>query len=120
MMNDKLITRLSGKNYLKSGPEQSTQVLPCNWPMRLKLCGMMLQFRYYGVYFLVDRKRSNFWFLIIYLFQETFSRRNQLQVPDCGQYFMKHLRRLSDANYVPTKVQNMNYETYCLLILLED
>ncbi|KAF8406808.1 hypothetical protein HHK36_005929 [Tetracentron sinense] len=35
--------------------------------------------------------------------QETYSRGNELQVPDCAQYFMENLQRLSDANYVPTK-----------------
>ncbi|CAA7409912.1 unnamed protein product [Spirodela intermedia] len=35
--------------------------------------------------------------------QETLSRGNLIQVPDCAQYFMKSLRRVSDANYVPTK-----------------
>ncbi|XP_068661739.1 guanine nucleotide-binding protein alpha-1 subunit isoform X2 [Aristolochia californica] len=35
--------------------------------------------------------------------QETFSHGNALQVPDCAQYFMENLQRLSDINYVPTK-----------------
>ncbi|KAF7830407.1 guanine nucleotide-binding protein alpha-2 subunit isoform X1 [Senna tora] len=35
--------------------------------------------------------------------QETYARGNELQVPDCASYFMENLRRLSDANYVPTK-----------------
>ncbi|XP_010526031.1 PREDICTED: guanine nucleotide-binding protein alpha-1 subunit isoform X2 [Tarenaya hassleriana] len=35
--------------------------------------------------------------------QETCSRGNELQVPDCTQYFMENLRRLSDVNYIPTK-----------------
>ncbi|KAL6502065.1 guanine nucleotide-binding protein subunit alpha [Orobanche gracilis] len=35
--------------------------------------------------------------------QETYSRGNELQVPDCTQYFMENLQRLSDADYVPTK-----------------
>ncbi|KAF6141509.1 hypothetical protein GIB67_012271 [Kingdonia uniflora] len=35
--------------------------------------------------------------------QETYSRGNELQVPDCAQYFMDHLHRLSDVNYVPSK-----------------
>ncbi|CAA3009195.1 guanine nucleotide-binding protein alpha-1 subunit [Olea europaea var. sylvestris] len=35
--------------------------------------------------------------------QETYSRGNELQVPDCTQYFMENLQRLSDTNYVPTK-----------------
>ncbi|CAA6672687.1 unnamed protein product [Spirodela intermedia] len=35
--------------------------------------------------------------------KETLSRGNLIQVPDCAQYFMKSLRRVSDANYVPTK-----------------
>ncbi|KAA8546253.1 hypothetical protein F0562_003008 [Nyssa sinensis] len=35
--------------------------------------------------------------------QETYSRGNELQVPDCAQYFMENLQRLSDVNYVPTK-----------------
>lgn len=35
--------------------------------------------------------------------QETFSRGNELQVPDCARHFMENLQRLSDADYVPTK-----------------
>ncbi|KAI3994971.1 hypothetical protein MKX01_019785 [Papaver californicum] len=35
--------------------------------------------------------------------QETYTRGNELHVPDCANYFMDNLRRLSDANYVPTK-----------------
>ncbi|CAI0401312.1 unnamed protein product [Linum tenue] len=35
--------------------------------------------------------------------QETYSRGNELQVPDCAHYFMENLQRLSDANYLPTK-----------------
>ncbi|GAV69644.1 G-alpha domain-containing protein [Cephalotus follicularis] len=35
--------------------------------------------------------------------QETYARGHELQVPDCTQYFMENLQRLSDANYVPTK-----------------
>ncbi|KAK1288497.1 Guanine nucleotide-binding protein alpha-1 subunit [Acorus calamus] len=35
--------------------------------------------------------------------QETYSRGNVLQVPDCAQYFMENLQRLSDVNYIPTK-----------------
>ncbi|KAI3893547.1 hypothetical protein MKX03_000500 [Papaver bracteatum] len=35
--------------------------------------------------------------------QETYSRGNELQVPDCANYFMDNLQRLSDVNYVPTK-----------------
>ncbi|PSS19324.1 Guanine nucleotide-binding protein alpha-1 subunit like [Actinidia chinensis var. chinensis] len=35
--------------------------------------------------------------------QETCSRGNELQVPDCVHYFMENLERLSDVNYVPTK-----------------
>ncbi|XP_038900040.1 guanine nucleotide-binding protein alpha-1 subunit isoform X1 [Benincasa hispida] len=35
--------------------------------------------------------------------QETYARGNELQVPDCTQYFMENLQRLSDANYIPTK-----------------
>ncbi|KAF7817345.1 guanine nucleotide-binding protein alpha-1 subunit isoform X1 [Senna tora] len=35
--------------------------------------------------------------------QETYVRGNELQVPDCANYFMENLQRLSDANYVPTK-----------------
>ncbi|PIN21593.1 G-protein alpha subunit (small G protein superfamily) [Handroanthus impetiginosus] len=35
--------------------------------------------------------------------QETYSRGNELQVPDCAHYFMENLERLSDADYVPTK-----------------
>ncbi|KAJ0029912.1 hypothetical protein Pint_13651 [Pistacia integerrima] len=35
--------------------------------------------------------------------QETFARGNELQLPDCANYFMDNLQRLSDTNYVPTK-----------------
>ncbi|XP_059640322.1 guanine nucleotide-binding protein alpha-1 subunit isoform X2 [Cornus florida] len=35
--------------------------------------------------------------------QETYSRGNELQIPDCAHYFMENLQRLSDVNYVPTK-----------------
>ncbi|XP_020273928.1 guanine nucleotide-binding protein alpha-1 subunit isoform X2 [Asparagus officinalis] len=35
--------------------------------------------------------------------QETYSRGNVLQVPDCAQYFMENLKRLSEVDYVPTK-----------------
>ncbi|XP_074286340.1 guanine nucleotide-binding protein alpha-1 subunit [Silene latifolia] len=35
--------------------------------------------------------------------QETYSHGSKLQLPDCTHYFMEHLRRLSDVNYVPTK-----------------
>ncbi|XP_027081700.1 guanine nucleotide-binding protein alpha-1 subunit-like [Coffea arabica] len=35
--------------------------------------------------------------------QETYSRGNEFQVPDCAHYFMENLSRLSDTNYVPTK-----------------
>ncbi|RHN70520.1 putative guanine nucleotide binding protein (G-protein), alpha subunit [Medicago truncatula] len=35
---------------------------------------------------------------------ETYARGNELQVPDCTKYFMENLQRLSDVNYVPTKV----------------
>ncbi|KAI3997481.1 hypothetical protein MKX01_008088 [Papaver californicum] len=35
--------------------------------------------------------------------QETYTRANELQVPDCANYFMDNLQRLSDVNYVPTK-----------------
>ncbi|KAM7510723.1 hypothetical protein LguiB_009598 [Lonicera macranthoides] len=35
--------------------------------------------------------------------QETCSRGNELQVPDCAYYFMENLQRLSAVNYVPTK-----------------
>lgn len=35
--------------------------------------------------------------------QETYSRGNILQVPDCAQYFMENLIRLSEVDYVPTK-----------------
>ncbi|XP_044479527.1 guanine nucleotide-binding protein alpha-1 subunit-like [Mangifera indica] len=35
--------------------------------------------------------------------QETFARGNELQVPDCANYFMDNLQRLSDSNYIPTK-----------------
>ncbi|KAK9099517.1 hypothetical protein Syun_026562 [Stephania yunnanensis] len=40
--------------------------------------------------------------------QETCSRGNELQVPDCAYYFMENLQRLSDANYVPTKDDVLN------------
>ncbi|XP_022859332.1 guanine nucleotide-binding protein alpha-1 subunit-like isoform X4 [Olea europaea var. sylvestris] len=35
--------------------------------------------------------------------QETYSRGNELQIPDCAHYFMENLQRLSDRNYIPTK-----------------
>lgn len=35
--------------------------------------------------------------------QETCARGSELQLPDCAQYFMEHLKRLSDINYIPTK-----------------
>ncbi|KAK7822709.1 guanine nucleotide-binding protein alpha-1 subunit [Quercus suber] len=35
--------------------------------------------------------------------QETYTRGNELQVPDCANYFMENLQRLADPNYVPTK-----------------
>ncbi|KAI3803208.1 hypothetical protein L1987_31357 [Smallanthus sonchifolius] len=35
--------------------------------------------------------------------QETYTRGNELQVPDCADYFMENLQRLSEANYIPTK-----------------
>ncbi|KAI3775241.1 hypothetical protein L1987_49810 [Smallanthus sonchifolius] len=35
--------------------------------------------------------------------QETYARGNELQVPDCADYFMENLQRLSEANYIPTK-----------------
>ncbi|CAN1176466.1 Guanine nucleotide-binding protein alpha-1 subunit [Linum perenne] len=35
--------------------------------------------------------------------QETYSRANELQVPECTHYFMENLQRLCDANYLPTK-----------------
>ncbi|VVA11707.1 PREDICTED: guanine nucleotide-binding [Prunus dulcis] len=35
--------------------------------------------------------------------QETYARGNELQVPDCANYFMENLQRLADANYIPTK-----------------
>lgn len=35
--------------------------------------------------------------------QETYSRGNELQVPDCTLYFMENLRRLAVADYIPTK-----------------
>ncbi|KAF5940429.1 hypothetical protein HYC85_021596 [Camellia sinensis] len=40
--------------------------------------------------------------------QETYSRGNELQVPDCAHYFMENLQRLSDVNYVPTKDDVLN------------
>lgn len=40
--------------------------------------------------------------------QETYFRGNELQLPDCANYFIENLQRLSDADYVPTKVcENM-------------
>lgn len=39
--------------------------------------------------------------------QETYSRGNELQVPDCAHYFMENLQRLSDVNYIPTKVSKI-------------
>lgn len=35
--------------------------------------------------------------------QETYSRGNILQIPDCALYFMDNLGRLSEMDYVPTK-----------------
>ncbi|XP_073275846.1 guanine nucleotide-binding protein alpha-1 subunit-like [Primulina huaijiensis] len=35
--------------------------------------------------------------------QETFSHGHELQVPDCADYFMENLERLSDSDYIPTK-----------------
>ncbi|XP_021762157.1 guanine nucleotide-binding protein alpha-1 subunit-like [Chenopodium quinoa] len=35
--------------------------------------------------------------------QETLARSSELQLPDCTDYFMEHLKRLSDADYIPTK-----------------
>ncbi|KAD6794847.1 hypothetical protein E3N88_05761 [Mikania micrantha] len=35
--------------------------------------------------------------------QETYARGNELQVPDCADYFLENLHRLSEANYIPTK-----------------
>ncbi|XP_057957764.1 guanine nucleotide-binding protein alpha-1 subunit [Malania oleifera] len=35
--------------------------------------------------------------------QETYSRGNEFQVPDCAQYFMENLQRLANSSYVPTK-----------------
>ncbi|CAM8886344.1 unnamed protein product [Rhodiola kirilowii] len=35
--------------------------------------------------------------------QETLLHGNELQVPDCTNYFMRNLHRLADINYVPTK-----------------
>lgn len=35
--------------------------------------------------------------------QETYSRGNDLQVPECTYFFMENLQRLSDINYIPTK-----------------
>lgn len=39
--------------------------------------------------------------------QETFSHGNMLQIPDCAQYFMENLERLSQPDYVPTKVKRL-------------
>lgn len=47
--------------------------------------------------------------------QETYIRGNELQLPDCAHYFMENLQRLSDADYVPTKVcDNMRASTLLL------
>lgn len=35
--------------------------------------------------------------------QETYSRGNILQIPDCALYFMDNLGRLSETDYIPTK-----------------
>lgn len=35
--------------------------------------------------------------------QETYARGSELQLPDCANYFMEHLKRFSDVNYIPTK-----------------
>ncbi|XP_075651044.1 guanine nucleotide-binding protein alpha-2 subunit isoform X2 [Castanea sativa] len=35
--------------------------------------------------------------------EETYARGNELQVPDCANYFIENLQRLADPNYVPTK-----------------
>uniref|UniRef100_A0A7C9A4F1 Guanine nucleotide-binding protein alpha subunit n=1 Tax=Opuntia streptacantha TaxID=393608 RepID=A0A7C9A4F1_OPUST len=35
--------------------------------------------------------------------QETYARGSELQLPDCANYFMEHLKRLADVNYIPTK-----------------
>lgn len=43
------------------------------------------------------------------LLQETYSRGCELQLPDCANYFMDHLKRLSDINYIPTKVWRLLY-----------
>ncbi|OAY66708.1 Guanine nucleotide-binding protein alpha-2 subunit, partial [Ananas comosus] len=40
--------------------------------------------------------------------QETYSHGNILQVPDCAQYFMENLERLSEVDYVPTKDDVLN------------
>lgn len=48
---------------------------------------------------------------MFYFLQETYARGNELQVPDCTHYFMENLHRLSDANYVPTKVSKI-YHTF--------
>ena len=37
--------------------------------------------------------------------QETYARGSEFQVPDCAHYFMENLHRMSDVNYIPTKVQ---------------
>lgn len=57
--------------------------------------------------------------LIIYELQETYSRGNELQVPDCAHYFMENLPRFSDMNYVPTKVRKeiTSPSTFCSLLL---
>ncbi|RZC68021.1 hypothetical protein C5167_011709, partial [Papaver somniferum] len=34
---------------------------------------------------------------------ETYTRGNELQLPNCANYSMDNLQRLSDVNYVPTK-----------------
>ncbi|KAG0452818.1 hypothetical protein HPP92_025482 [Vanilla planifolia] len=35
--------------------------------------------------------------------QETYTRGNVLQIPDCAQYLMENLGRFSEADYIPTK-----------------
>lgn len=39
--------------------------------------------------------------------QETLLHRNELQVPECTNYFMENLQRLAEVNYIPIKVTSL-------------
>ncbi|CAM0950003.1 unnamed protein product [Alopecurus aequalis] len=45
--------------------------------------------------------------------QETYSRGSILQVPDCAQYFMEDLDRLTEADYIPTKSLHIEFWIIC-------